>query len=162
MAKAMQNEIFNQSPMIKLLDAAILTIAFVFNALVLDADIQNILIAVGGSLSGSMILAYFRRDARKAEQFFKITCSAIGGLVLGTVLQEYFSLEKEAYRLGLFFITSMLALVIMRSMLNLTERNAGELLKDIFQRIFNLQLKEERTRRRVQRLEDENENKEGR
>lgn len=153
----MQQEIFNQSPMIKLLDAAILTLAFVFNAIVLDADVKNILIAVGGSLSGSMILAYFRRDARKAEQFFKITCSAIGGLVLGTVLQEYFALDKQAYKLGLFFITSMLALVIMRSMLNLTERNAGELIKDIFQRIFNLQLKEERTRRRVERLEKESE-----
>lgn len=138
----------------KILDAAILTVAFMFNALILDAEWESLAIAIGGSLSGSIILAYFRRDSRKVEQFFKVICSALGGLVLGTVLQEYLQIETPGYRLGLFFIASMLSLVVLKSLLSLTEKNSGEIVRGILQRVFNLQLKEEKTRRRVERMEN--------
>ena len=137
----------------KIIDAAILTVAFIFNAFILDAEWQSLAIAIGGSLSGSVILAYFRRDSRKVEQVFKVLCSAIGGLVLGTVLQEYLQIESQGYRLGLFFMASMLALVVLKSLLSLTEKNSGEIVRGILQRVFNLQLKEEKTRRRVEKLE---------
>lgn len=137
----------------RIFDAAMLVATFLFNAVVLDADWQQLAVAVGGSLSGSIILAYFRRDHRRGEQFFKVIASAIGGLVLGTVLQKYFTIEAHEYRLGLFFACSMLALVLLRSLLSLTENNVADLLRGVLQRVFNLQLKEEKTRKRVERLE---------
>lgn len=144
---------FDSSPFMKLFDAAILTIAFVFNAVVLDAEWQSLAIAIGGSLSGSVVLAYFRRDSRKMEQFFKVLCSSIGGLVLGTVLLEYFHVENPAYRLGLFFFTSMLALVVLKSLLTMTEQNASDVVRGVLQRVFNLRLEAERTKKRVRRNE---------
>lgn len=145
----MQNLTLDSTPMIRIMDAAILTVCFAFNAFMLDADTQSILIAVGGSISGSVILAYFRRDSRILEQFFKVACSSIGGLVLGTVLQEYLHIESSAYRLGLFFTASMLALIVLRSLLSLTENNVAELLRGVLQRFFNLRVESEKTNRRV-------------
>lgn len=137
----------------RIIDAAIMTATLLFNAAVLDADWQSLSVAVGGSISGSIILAYFRRVHQRGEQFFKVIASAIGGLVLGTVLQKYFTIESDEYRLGLFFACSMLALIILRSLLSLTENNVADLIRNLLQRIFNLQLKEEKTRKRVERLE---------
>lgn len=148
----------------KIHDAAILTVAFVFNALILDAEWQSLATAVGGSISGAVILAYFRRDSRKVEQLFKVLTSAIGGLVLGTVLQKYLNIESEEYRLGLFFGCSMLALVVLRSLLSLTENNVAELLRGGFQRVFNLRVETEKVKRRVRHNEEkiaELEQKEG-
>lgn len=142
------------TPLAKLLDAAVLASAFVFNALVLDADWQSIAIAVGGSVSGSVILAYFRRDPRKVEQLFKVVASAIGGLVLGTVSQEYLRIESQAYRLGLFFIDSMLALVVLRALLSVTEQNAVEIIRGSLQKFLNLRKPAERRykyRRRIKK-----------
>lgn len=150
------------SPITRIVDGIVLASAFLFNAIVLDADVFSICIAIGGSLSGAIVLAYFRRDVRKFEQVFKVLASAIGGLVLGTVLQQYLHIDSYNYRLGLFFFCSMLALVILRSLLTMTEKNAGELLKAIILRVFSLQIKEEKTRRRVSKLEDKvNDMKEG-
>ena len=138
----------------KILDAAILTVAFVFNALVLDADLQSILIAVGGSISGSIILANFRRGIRVVDQMFNVICSAIGGLVLGTVLQEYLHIESPSYRLGLFFAASMLALSILSGIVNVTDRNMPAILKGIIQRLLGLQLETEKVKFRVRRNEE--------
>lgn len=143
------------TPLTKLFDAAVLCIAFAFNALVLDADWQALAIAVGGSFSGSIMLAYFRRDARKGEQFFKVVASAIGGLVLGTVLQKYLHVEASEYRLGLFFVASMLALVVLRSLLSLTENNVSDMLRGILQRVFNLRVETEKVKREVRRNRDQ-------
>jgi len=137
------------TPIKQLADAAILAVCFAFNAMILDADTQAILIAVIGSISGAVILAYFRRDISKVELFFKVLASSIGGLVLGTVLQEYLHVEPSAYRLGIFFLCGMLALVVLRTLLNFTEKNSADLLRGIVQRVFNLQVKTEKTRRIV-------------
>lgn len=154
MSKTMQQPMMDQhGTFMKLHDAAILTIAFVFNAFVLDAEWQSLMVAVGGSISGAVILAYFRRDTRKAEQLFKVLASAIGGLVLGTVLQRYLHIESEEYRLGLFFATSMLSLVVLRSLLSLTENNVAELIRGVLQRVFNLRVETEKVKKRVRHNE---------
>lgn len=147
----MQNHLIDNTPFMKTLDAAILTIAFIWNAFALDAEWQSLMIAIGGSLSGSVILAYFRRDIRKTEQLFKVIASAIGGLVLGTVLQKYLHIEAEEYRLGLFFACSMLALVVLRSLLSLTENNVAELIRGVLQRVFNLRVETEKVKKEVRR-----------
>ena len=154
MQKTMQNPIYDNSLFMKIHDAAILTIAFVFNALVLDAEWQSLAIAIGGSISGAVILAYFRRDTRRIEQMFKVLASAIGGLVLGTVLQKYLNIESEEYRLGLFFSCSMLSLIVLRSLLSLTENNVAELIRGVLQRVFNLRVETEKVKSRVRRNEE--------
>jgi len=150
--KVMQTDMDN-SLVTKLFEYGILTATFLFNALVLDADVLNLVIAILGSISGAIILAYFRRDARRGEQALKVLCSAIGGFVLGTVLQKYLHIEAPEYKLGLFFTSSMLALIVLRSVLSLTENNVADMLRNVFQRLLGRQLKEERTRRRVEKLE---------
>lgn len=166
MQRHMNNPMTDTTPVTRLFDTVILFATFAFNAIVLDADVMSILIAVGGSLSGAVMLGYFRRDARKFEQFFKVLASAIGGLVLGTVLQEYLRVDSAAYRLGLFFVCAMLALVVLRALLTLTEQNASDAIRGLLQRVFNLRIETDKVKRRskqnTERIEVlENEKKEG-
>lgn len=142
------------TPLSRFFEASLLFVTFIYTSVLIDAEWRALAIAVGGSVAGAIMFGYFRRDSQKIEQFFKVVASAIGGLVLGTVLQTYFNIENESYRLGLFFACSLLALVVLRSLLSLTENNVADALKNIFQRVFNLQLKEERTRKRVEKLEE--------
>lgn len=147
----MHNQLIDNTPFMKILDAAILTVAFVFNAFVLDADYQSLMIAIGGSLSGSIILANFRRNLRVVDQIFNVLCSSIGGLVLGTVLQKYLHIEHQEYRLGLFFACSMLALSILSGLVNIADRNMIAILKGIIQRLLGLQLETEKVKKEVRR-----------
>jgi len=128
----------NTSASVKIFDALILTVCFAFNTLVLGVDWQAVAVALGGSFSGAVILAYFRRDSRKLEQGFKVLCSSIGGLVLGTVLQEYFQILNPKYQLGLFFVCSLLSLVLLRALISVTEKNAADICKGVMFRILNL------------------------
>lgn len=141
------------TPLSRLFEAVLLFATFVYTSVLIDAEWRSLFIAVGGSVAGAVMLGYFRRDNRKLEQLFKVIASAIGGLVLGTVLQKYLNIEAEEYRLGLFFVSSMLALVVLRSLLSLTENNVADMLRNIVQRLTGLQTKEEKTRRRVERIE---------
>ena len=75
--------------------------------------------------------------------------------MLGTVLQEYLQIASHAYRLGLFFVCSMLALVVLRSLLSFSEKNAADMVRDIVQRVLGLQSTDEVKRRRVRRRLDD-------
>lgn len=136
----------------KVLDFTILAAIFVFNALLLDADLQSILLAILGSISGALILAYYRREHSKQELAFKIFASAIGGLVLGTVLQTYLHIEHPSYVLGLFFTSSMLSLVVLRTLLNFTEQNAVEALKTIVGKWVGVSIE---SKKRISRNEED-------
>ena len=145
------------STQMKVFDTLILLTAFVFNTAVLGDGSHEIIVAVGGSFSGSVILAYFRRDSRKLEQLFKVAASTIGGFVLGTVSQEYFQLTNVRYQLGLFFCCGMLSLAFLRALLSITERNAAQVCKDVISRLFLVKLEtraRHTARRRVKRLDD--------
>ena len=151
----------NSSLGMKVFDALILSLTFSFSTLAIGAEAQAVIVAVGGSFSGAVILAYFRRDSRKIEQAFKVACSSVTGLVCGAAIQEYFKFENLKYVLFAYFISGMLSLVILRALLNLSERNAGQICKDLLQRMLNLQIKEEEAkrvrqrRRRIRRPEDQ-------
>lgn len=137
------------TPAMKLFDAISLTLIFVFNALILDPEWLSIALAVGGSLSGAMMLAYFRRDNTFWELFLKVCSSAIGGLVLGTVLQEYLNIEPPAYKLGLFFFSSLLALGTIGAMLSIADKNLAAVLKAVLQRLSGIKLENEVIRQDV-------------
>lgn len=132
-----------ETPIMKLFEITSLTLLFVFNSLILDPEWLSIAIAVGGSLSGAMILAYFRRDNTLWELFLKVFSSAIGGLVLGTVIQEYLHVEPPAYRLGLFFFSSLLALGTIGAMLSIADRNLAQVLRAVIQRLSGLKMNTE-------------------
>lgn len=141
------------TPLSRLFEAVLLFATFVYTSVLIDVEWRSLAIAIGGSLAGAVMLGYFRRDARKFEQFFKVFASAIGGLILGTVLQTYFNIQNESYLLGLFSSSSLVSLVVFRSILNMTENNVADMLRNIVQRLTGLQTKEEKTRRRVERIE---------
>lgn len=143
------------SSSLKVFDALILSAALVFNSAALGVDWQYLAVAVGGSLSGAVILAYFRRDSRKIEQVFKAICASISGMVIGAFIQEHFQIERPQNILAVFFFASLLSLVLLRSLLVITERNAGDILRDALQRLLNLQTRDERQRRRNDRLPGE-------
>lgn len=149
MNKPMQNPIIEHTPVMKIFDAIALTICFAFNALVLDANWLSILIAVGGSLSGAMMLAYFRRDTTLWELVLKVGSSSIGGLVLGTVIQEYLHVSPPAYQLGLFFFSSLLALVVLGALLSLADNNITAILKNIVQKLAGIQLETKEIKQEV-------------
>ena len=146
------------TPLSRFFEATLLFATFLYTSILIDAEWRSLMIAVGGSVAGAVMLGYFRRDARKFEQFFKVFASAIGGLILGTVLQTYFNIEQESYRLGLFSACSFISLVVLRSLLTMTENNVADALRNIVQRLTGLQTKEERTRRRVEKLENKVDN----
>ena len=146
------------TPLSRFFEATLLFVTFVYTSMLLNVDWPSLAIAIGGAFAGAFVLGYFRRDSRKFEQLFKVLASAIGGLVLGTVLQKYLNIESPEYSLGLFFISSMLALAVLRSLLSVTERNAAEVVRNILQRALQLQTKEERPRKR--RVDDPGQNQE--
>lgn len=132
----------------KAFDFTILGAAFVFNTLLLGLDWEYVAIAAGGSFSGAIILAYFRRDDRKGEQIFKTLCAAIAGIVTGAAVEEWFDLTNPKATIGLFFMSGLLSLAMLRALLNLTEKNAAEISRSMLQRIFNLKVEEDRRRKR--------------
>lgn len=128
----------------KILEPLILISALFFNAFLLDADLKSLLLAIGGSISGSLILVYYRRELSKLELLMKALCSAIGGLVLGTALQTYLVIEHPSYVLCLFFTCSMLSLIVLRSILNFTEQNALEGIRIILQKLVGFKVESDK------------------
>lgn len=130
----------------KSVELSLLTLSLGFSSIAVNANWESLLVAIGGSFSGSIVLAYFRRDSRKVEQMFKTLCSSICGLVLGAALQEYLIIEGLRYSLLLYFFSGLLSLALLRGLLSATEQNAAMACKHLLQRIFNLQLENERRR----------------
>lgn len=137
---------YDENAAMKIFDFLLLSISLTFSSIAVNADWDNMAIAAGGSFSGSIVLAYFRRDSRKVEQMFKTLASAICGLVLGAAVQEYFVVEGIRYTLLIYFMSGLLSLAILRAVLNATEKNAAMACKHLLQRILNLQLEHERKR----------------
>lgn len=155
----MMNNIFhNETPAMKVFDGIVLLAVFLWNTAVLGIDWHYIAVAVGGSFSGAVILAYFRRDPRKGEQAFKTLSAAVSGIIIGSAIEEYFTLESTKFIVGVFFLSGLLSLAVLRALINLTEQSAGDILKDLLQRVFNLKLPEESERRKRRRGLGENSN----
>jgi hypothetical protein len=132
------------SPTMKLLDLSLLIAAFVFNTVTLGLDLQYTATAVGGSLCGALVLAYLRRDPRRGEQAFKTLAGAVSGMVSGVAVETYFAVESPKVQLVIFFMSSLLSLAVLQGLLSLTEKNAGEIGRNLIQRLLGLQLPEER------------------
>lgn len=128
---------------VKMLNFILPTFSFILTAAGLQIDWHYIALAVGGSVSGSVILSYFRREKSRYEQVYKMLTSAIGGLIVGSAVVSYRLMEVPSYIALTYFICSMLVLIILRTFISLTETNAATLTTTLIQRVFNIKLDEE-------------------
>lgn len=122
----------------------ILTIgALVFTSVFSGIEVQVLAVAVGGSICGAAALGYFRSERNKWDTAFKVLTSMLGGFVLGAVVEEYYQIESWRYRLGLYFVASMISVVVFRTLLNFTEENIPALLQKLLQRLLGLRTEAE-------------------
>jgi hypothetical protein len=128
----------NQSPIKIFIDAFIVLATFVFNAAIANVNWPFIAIAIGGSLSGSIVFGYFRRDKKLTEQIFKITCAAISGVVIGAAADEWVNTGNPKFSLAVFFISGFVSLALLRATLQITERQTLTILRDVISRILGL------------------------
>lgn len=126
------------SPTFKLFDSFIITGFLIFNSLVANVDWPFVVVAIGGSVSGSIVLGYFRRDKRRIEQFLRSACAAISGIVIGTVVDELLALGNAKLSLGIFFASGFVSLAILRATLQITERHTLEVMRDVLLRLLGL------------------------
>lgn len=138
----------NTDNFMKIFLDALLLVAFVLSgALGLNLPSDVVLIAFLGSFSGSIVLTYFQRE-KWSEMVLKVLCSSLSGLFIGAGSQEYLQLEKISY-IGLnYFLWSLTSLIVLKAFLIATDSNAALLIKNFFQRVFNLQTKEEKEKRK--------------
>lgn len=148
-----------ESTITRIVEFSFLAAVFLLNALVLDARYENILLAVSGSLAGALMLTYYRREKIKAEMAFKVLASAMGGIVFGSVAQAYFEITHPSYLLGLFFISSILSIALIKAVLNFTDQNASEFIKTVVHRMFGFEVKSVKEKKRNEKyLEDDDKN----
>ena len=129
------------------IDMLLLFVILIGGVVGLDLPAQVVVTALSGSVAGSLVLTYFQRESW-LEMVFKVTCSSLSGLFCGAFCQEYLKLEKIAYIGFNYFLASLLSLVVLRALLSTTEKNAVGWVKESVQRVFNLQTKEEKERRK--------------
>ena len=128
----------------RIIDLVLLTASLAFSSLTLQSDFQSFAIAIGGSVSGAMVLSYFRRAQKRGEALFQILCSTVSGLIVGSAIQEYFADVALKFSLLIYFLSGLLSLLVLRALYNATERNAAEAIKGFLQRLLGLQLPDER------------------
>ena len=140
----------------KMFNFIVPAISFALTTVGLGIDWHYVALAVGGSVSGSVILSYFRREKSRYEQVYKMLTSSIGGLIVGSAFIRYREMTEPAYIALAFFICSMLVLIILRTFISLTETNAATFTTTLIQRVFNIKLDGERPKTRRQRVDREN------
>jgi hypothetical protein len=134
---------FDTFPM-RIFEVLIIFVLYWLNVSYLGEPWDRALMAGGGAFTGACCLAYFRRDPRKTEQAIKIFISSLAGSIAGAVAIEFFHVENEKYCLGIYFVSGLLILALMRALLNMTERNAAQVCRDVLQRFLNTKLEDER------------------
>lgn len=128
----------NQSPTKLLIDVALIAFTFLFNATVADVNWPFIAIAVGGSVSGSIVFGYFRRDKRFIEQLFKMACAAISGIVIGAAADEWLNTANPKFSLAVFFTAGFVSLAVLRATLQITERHTLIIMRNLILRLLGL------------------------
>lgn len=104
-------------------------------------------VALGGSISGSFLLIYFRRELTFAERLLKFVCSSIAGVLFGAVSHTYFEITKIPYIGANYAIVAMVSLFFIRALLMVSEKNCVDIVQAFIQRVFNLQTPGEKHKR---------------
>lgn len=108
----------------------------------LAVDWQYVALCIGSSIAGSLVFGYIRPELTFWRQAVKGCMATIVGLIFGSALIEWQSIEKPEY-IGLaYFSASLLALIVIRTLVGLFETNAGSITVTLIQRVFNIRLSE--------------------
>lgn len=114
--------------------------SFALTSIGLEVDWVFISLAIGGSLAGSMLLGYFRREKSLFEQGYKILAASVAGLIVGSVIVRYRSMEDPAYIAAVYSASGCLVLFFIRTIVGLAESNAGSITTTLIERVFNIEL----------------------
>lgn len=152
----------SEIPTMKIIYLLIMAGCFAFNTFILDVNWHYVAIAVGGSFSGSIILAQIKRENSVVEQCYKILGSSISGLIFGAMLAKWRNIVEVEYLLGTFFFTGMLSLFFVRSIVKITEQNSDGVTVTIFQtfirRVFNVRTRNKKSQPKLENKREEKEN----
>ena len=126
------------SALMKTLYLSLSGLSMVLTSLGLEVDVRYIFLAIGGSLAGSFILSYFRREKSWFDASYKLIVSAVAGLISGGILVKYYGYTEAEYIAGIYALCACLVLFFMRSVVGVAESNAGTIVTTVFQRVFNI------------------------
>ncbi len=130
-------------PFMKALYLILSLSSFVLTYFGLAIDWQYVALCVGSSIAGSLVFGYVRPELTFWRQAVKGCMATIVGLIFGSAVIEWQGIEKPEY-IGLaYFSASLLALILIRTLVGLFETNAGSLTVTLIQRVFNIRLEGE-------------------
>lgn len=124
------------SMLYKLFSIALLSALLFADAIFLGLDQQRLVVALISALSGSFVLTWYRQGISWSDKVIKTLSSSLGGFFIGAALNKYFGVESIEYFGSVFFLTSFLVLIFLRSLLTVAEKNATGIVTTIFQRAF--------------------------
>src|SRR5436190_15457624 len=127
------------STLFKALNYILLSTSFLATSLGLDIEARYWLLALGGSLAGSVVLQYVQRENVRAERFFKGLGSMVSGLIIGAAVIENRQIQAPAY-IGLtYFITSLVSLMLVRATVLFVKTNGRTIVVTFFQQFTGRQ-----------------------
>lgn len=119
-------------------DVFLITFLYIGGLFAISNEMLHTIIICGASVSGALVLAYFRRERNTKEIFFKSACAAISGLVCGVIVVRRWEITSIEYEIGAHFFSSLLSFFLIKGLLNVTEQNASGIVTTIIQRIFSV------------------------
>src|SRR3954468_9270165 len=105
----------NSTLPMKILNFTLPTATFWLTAVGLAIDWQYVALVIGSTLAGSLLLGFYRPEKTFAARLYKIAMSVVAGLVFGSGFVAWRQLEHPANIAMAYCITSMLALIFLRT-----------------------------------------------
>lgn len=124
----------------KMFNLLLAAISFGLAALGLEIDVQYVALVIGSTVAGSLLLGFYRPEKTFVERMKKIAMASLAGLIFGSAIIAWREITTPAFVSLTYCMTSMLVLIFLRTLVGLTETNAGTLTTTLIQRIFNVKL----------------------
>lgn len=122
---------------------------FLAETIILNISGEYAALAVGGSLAGGVALAYFKPSKYWLDRLIKVLLSAVSALFLAPAFIKFYNIESREYTALVFFAMSLISLFVLRALINLTEKNASDVLKNVFIRVTNIEVKDKPPKKRI-------------
>lgn len=123
----------------QLTDTILLATFVLLSGTALEVDWYYISLAGLGSVSGSLMLAYFRRNHLKKEIIMQSGASTLGAIFIGSAVISYYQIERVSYIAFCYFLISFVNLTLIKSALDFTEKNAAQIVRSIVSTVFKIE-----------------------